>query len=151
MPVLEATLAAKPLPYARILEIDRKIREMTFPESFKPYVKLSDGEAQFYSPSLSMRDFYLSQFRTVTMQYLHRSFFAQAVLDHPVNPLLSSFAPSFLTAYRCASIIVKAAAHQFDRCARMAMRVWFFVHHVFSAAVSVFSQVYGMDLTFPRL
>jgi hypothetical protein len=69
------------------------------------------------------------------MLYLHRSFFAQAMLDHPSNPLLSPFAPSFLTAYRCASIIVKASVHQFDRCAEMAMRVWFLMCHTFSAAV----------------
>lgn len=70
------------------------------------------------------------------MLYLHRSFFAQAMLDHPSNPLLSPFAPSFLTAYRCASIIIKATAHQYDRCAQMAMRVWFLLYHTFSAAVS---------------
>lgn len=70
------------------------------------------------------------------MLYLHRSFFAQAMLDHPSNPLLSPFAPSFLTAYRCASVIIKASTHQFDRCAEMAMRVWFLMYHTFSAAVS---------------
>lgn len=71
------------------------------------------------------------------MLYLHRSFFAQAVLDYPANPLLSQFAPSFLTAYRCASVIIRAAAHQFERCAALAMRVWFLMYHTFSAAVSI--------------
>lgn len=69
------------------------------------------------------------------MLYLHRSFFAQAMLDHPTNPLLSPFAPSFLTAYRCAAVIIRASAHQFDRCAEMAMRVWILMYHMFSAAV----------------
>jgi len=73
------------------------------------------------------------------MIYLHRSFFAQAMLDHPTNPLLSSFAPSFLTAYRCAAVIIKASAHLFERNAAMAMRVWFLMYHTFSAAVSVAS------------
>lgn len=72
----------------------------------------------------------------IAMIYLHRSFFAQAMLDHPTNPLLSPFAPSFLTAYRCASIIIKASAHLFERCAAMAMRLWFLMYHTFSAAVS---------------
>lgn len=57
------------------------------------------------------------------MLYLHRSFFAQAMLDHPNNPLLSPFAPSFLTAYRSASVIIKASAHLFERCGAMAMRL----------------------------
>lgn len=71
------------------------------------------------------------------MLYLHRSFFAQAVLDYPANPLLSPFAPSFLTAYRCASVVIRAAAHQFERCAPLAMRLWFLLCHTFSAAVII--------------
>jgi hypothetical protein len=72
---------------------------------------------------------------TPVMIYLHRSFFAQAMLDHPTNPLQSTFAPSFLTAYRCASIIIKATAHHFDRCEELAKRIWFLLYHTFSAAV----------------
>ena len=72
----------------------------------------------------------------VAMMYLHRSFFAQALLDYPTNPLLSPFAPSFLTAYRCASMIIKASAHLFERCADMAMRLWFLNYQTFSASVS---------------
>lgn len=73
------------------------------------------------------------------MIYLHRSFFAQAMLDFPANPLRSPFATSFLTAYRSASVIIKATAYQFDRCAEMAMRVWFLLHHTFSAAVRLYA------------
>lgn len=69
------------------------------------------------------------------MIYLHRSFFAQAMLDFPTNPLRSPFATSFLTAYRSASVIIKGTAYQFDRNAEMAMRVWFLLHQTFSAAV----------------
>ncbi|KAJ8461802.1 hypothetical protein ONZ45_g18167 [Pleurotus djamor] len=135
--VAETTLTAKSPSYSTVLDLDRKVRELSFPAAFKPYVSKEDGEEEYYSSSLSLRGFYASQHRTVTMLYLHRSFFAQAMLDHPNNPLLSPFAPSFLTAYRCASIIIKATAHQFDRCAEMAMRVWFLLYHTFSAAVIV--------------
>ncbi|KAF4592617.1 hypothetical protein EYR38_008316 [Pleurotus pulmonarius] len=135
--VAEATLTAKSPSYSTVLDLDRKVRELSFPAAFKPYVNKEDGEEEYHSSSLSLRGFYASQHRTVTMLYLHRSFFAQAMLDHPSNPLLSPFAPSFLTAYRCASIIIKATAHQYDRCAQMAMRVWFLLYHTFSAAVIV--------------
>ncbi|KAF8074719.1 fungal-specific transcription factor domain-containing protein [Lyophyllum atratum] len=135
--VADTTLVAKSPSYTTVLELDRKVREISFPTSFKPYVKREDGEEDFYSSSLSLQGFYASQHRTVTMLYLHRSFFAQAMLDHPSNPLLSPFAPSFLTAYRCASVIIKASSHQFDRCAEMAMRVWFLMYHTFSAAIIV--------------
>ncbi|KAG6827273.1 hypothetical protein H0H92_012509 [Tricholoma furcatifolium] len=135
--VSEATLVAKSSSYSTILELDRKVREISFPTSFKPYVTREDGDELYYSSSHSLQGFYASQHRTVTMIYLHRSFFAQAMLDHPTNPLLSPFAPSLLTALRSASIIIRATAHQFDRCAEMAMRVWFLMLHTFSAAIIV--------------
>jgi hypothetical protein len=155
--VVEATLTATSPSYKTVLDLDKKVREVSFPTAFKPYVQREDGEEEYLSSSSSLRGFYASQHRTVSelsippmtcvlysnppspaMLYLHRSFFAQAMLDHPSNPLLSPFAPSFLTAYKCASIIVKASVHQFDRCAEMAMRVWFLMCHTFSAAVRSF-------------
>ena len=71
----------------------------------------------------------------VAMLYLHRSFFAQTMLDHPDNPLSSPFAPSFLAACRSASIIIKAAENLFRRSAPVASRVWFLMYHMLSAAV----------------
>ncbi|KAJ3574766.1 hypothetical protein NP233_g1545 [Leucocoprinus birnbaumii] len=102
--VAEATLAAKTPSYKMILDLDHKVRELSFAAAFKPYATREDGEEEFYSSSLSLRGFYASQHRTV-------------MLDHPANPLLSPFAPSFLTAYRSASIVIRAAAHQFERSA----------------------------------
>ncbi|KAJ6573486.1 hypothetical protein DFH09DRAFT_916018 [Mycena vulgaris] len=135
MALAETTLTAKAPGYATVLELDRRVRELSVPDSFKPYATRADGDEEYYSSAASLRGFYASQYRTVTMVYLHRSFFAQAMLDFPTNPLRSPFATSFLTAYRSASVIIKATAYQFDRCAEMAMRVWFLLHHTFSAAV----------------
>ncbi|KAK0210193.1 fungal-specific transcription factor domain-containing protein, partial [Desarmillaria ectypa] len=139
--VVDATLTAQAPSYATILDLDKKVRQITFPASFNPYVKLEDGREEYYSSAKSLKDFYASQHRTVTMLYLHRSYFAQAILDFPSNPLLSPFAPSFLTAYRSASVVIKAAAHQFDRSADVVTGVWFLLYHVFSSAVVVGSVV----------
>ncbi|KAG6856579.1 hypothetical protein H0H87_002967 [Tephrocybe sp. NHM501043] len=121
--VADATLVAKSPDYQTILDIDRKVREIHFPSTFKPYATRQDGDELYYSSSHSLQGFYASQHRTVTMLYLHRSYFAQAMIDHPTNPLLSPFAPSFLTAFRSASVIIRATAHQFERCAEMGMRI----------------------------
>ncbi|KAL0954269.1 hypothetical protein HGRIS_005397 [Hohenbuehelia grisea] len=139
--VLETTLTAKSPSYSTVLDLDRKVRELSFPAAFKPYARREDGEEEYFSSSLSLRAYYASQHRTVTMLYLHRSFFAQAMIDYPANPLLSPFAPSFLTAYRCASINIKATAHQFDRCPEIGYRLWFLLYHTFSSAVIVGSVV----------
>ncbi|PPR00530.1 hypothetical protein CVT24_005504 [Panaeolus cyanescens] len=136
--VAQTTLSADAVDYNVVLDLDKKVREISFPVSFNPYVgKEEVGPAIFHSSHLALRDFYASQHRTVTMIYLHRSFFAQAMLDYPTNPFLSPFAPSFLTAFRCASIIIKASAHLFERSADMALRVWFLMYHTFSAAIIV--------------
>ncbi|KAJ7187840.1 hypothetical protein C8R46DRAFT_879113 [Mycena filopes] len=135
MAMAEATLAAKPPGYTTVLELDRRVRELSVPDSYKPYPTRTDGEAEYHSSSASLRGSYANQYRAVTMIYLHRSFFAQAMLDFPANPLRSPFATSFLTAYRSASVIIKGTAYQFDRCADMAMRVWVLMHQTFSAAV----------------
>ncbi|KAJ7837426.1 fungal-specific transcription factor domain-containing protein [Mycena olivaceomarginata] len=135
MALAEATLAAKPPGYNTVLELDRRVRELSVPDSYKPYPTRADGEEEYFSSAGSLRGAYAGQYRAVTMIYLHRSFFAQAMLDFPTNPLRSPFATSFLTAYRSASVIIKGTAYQFDRNAEMAMRVWFLLHQTFSAAV----------------
>lgn len=56
--------------------------------------------------------------------YIHRSFFAQAMLDHPANPLRSPYAPSFLAAYRCASGVIKSGLNHFDRFPDLCGRWW---------------------------
>ncbi|KAJ7220756.1 hypothetical protein GGX14DRAFT_431972, partial [Mycena pura] len=71
--------------------------------------------------------------------YIHRSFFAQAIIEQPVNPLKSIYAPSFLAAYRSSATILKSVREQFavmPTCAR----VWTMWTFAFSAAV-VFGTV----------
>ncbi len=64
--VAEATLTAKSTSYSTVLDLDRKVRELSFPAAFKPYVNKEDGEEEYHSSSLSLRGFYASQHRTVS-------------------------------------------------------------------------------------
>lgn len=64
--VADATLIAKSPTYSTILDLDRKVREISFPSNFNPYVTKDAGPEIFHSSSLSMRDFYASQHRTVS-------------------------------------------------------------------------------------
>ncbi|KAF7337693.1 hypothetical protein MSAN_02242800 [Mycena sanguinolenta] len=140
MALAEATLAARPPGYATVLELDRRVRELSMPDSYKPYyqdILLAQMGRSNITLALQACAL-LMPVNTVpvpAMIYLHRSFFAQAMLDFPSNPLRSPFATSFLTAYRSASVIIKGTAYQFDRNSEMAMRVWFILHQTFSAAI----------------
>jgi len=60
----------------------------------------------------------------LALLYIHRSFFAQAMLDHPANPLRSPFAPSFLAAYRCASGVIKSSLNHYARFPELSARWW---------------------------
>jgi len=77
----------------------------------------------------------------VALLFIHRSFFAQAMLDHPVNPLRSPYAPSFLAAYRCASGVIKSSLNHYDRFPDLCRRWWAVGSQVFSAAIIVGSIV----------
>jgi hypothetical protein len=66
MRLAEVTLTAKSPGYSTVLELDRKVRELSVPDSFKPYATLEDGDEEYYSSSSSLRGFYASQYRTVS-------------------------------------------------------------------------------------
>ncbi|KXN83717.1 hypothetical protein AN958_00859 [Leucoagaricus sp. SymC.cos] len=127
--VLEQSLTAETPQYQTILELDRKVREKRLPPHLNVYMS---PEEEHFTPSVYMRGCVLGQFRAVTLLYIHRSWFAQAMLDHPVNPLRSPYAPSFLAAYRCASGVIKITLNHFDRFPELCCRWW-----VFSAAIIV--------------
>ncbi|KAF7301357.1 Zn(2)-C6 fungal-type domain-containing protein [Mycena indigotica] len=110
--ITERTLTAETPSYETVLELDRLVRAKTLPPYLNVFLTRDD---QNCTPSTYMRGCLLGQFRSVALLYIHRTFFAQAMLDHPVNPLRSPYAPSFLAAYRCASGMIKANLNHFER------------------------------------
>ncbi|KAG1874537.1 fungal-specific transcription factor domain-containing protein [Suillus subalutaceus] len=126
--IIELTLSAELPSYDTILELDRKVREQVVRDDYT-------------TPSAYIRGRMLFQFRTTTMLFIHRSFFAQALLDFPTNPLRSPYAPSFLAAYRCASAMIKTTVLNFQVFPDLFMRWWPIWSHLLSAAVIVGSIV----------
>ncbi|TBU24176.1 fungal-specific transcription factor domain-containing protein [Dichomitus squalens] len=136
--VVDGVLAAKPPSYAKVLEYDRQIRQTTLP-NVRLYLR--PDEANYSNPSVVLRSFFLSHFRSITMIHIHRTFFAQALLDNPTNPLSSPYAPSFLAANRCASILLRSFLHHWNRSPEICSRFWGMWTHAFSAAVILGSTV----------
>ncbi|KZP26863.1 hypothetical protein FIBSPDRAFT_731858, partial [Athelia psychrophila] len=135
-PVIKLTLAAAPPSYKTILELDRKVRQKTVP----PTLKAGNAGGEISTNSY-LQGSLLSQFRTLTILYLHKSFFAQALIDHPENPLLSRYAPSFLAASSCASTIIRMSVQHYEKVPEFCLRWWSMWTHLFSAAVIVGSIV----------
>ncbi|TFK76007.1 hypothetical protein BDN72DRAFT_756432 [Pluteus cervinus] len=136
--ITETTLTAEPPRYQTILELDRKVRGKVLP----PHLNVRLGaEDQDCSVSRYFRGCLLGQYRSLALLYIHRSFFAQALLDHPANPLKSPYAPSFLSAYRCASFVIKCLMSDYEKFPDLCNRWWNVWNHLFSAAVIVGSIV----------
>ncbi|KAJ3798734.1 fungal-specific transcription factor domain-containing protein [Lentinula aff. detonsa] len=164
--VVSRTLTAETPTYATIMELDRKVREFPLPEDFmdrgagssakdaglgghpntfpsaSTYANppTAESEGQDSDMSLSFMKCVLDHVRETVLMYIHRSFFAQAIIDQPTNPLKSVYAPSFLAAYRGAATILKSVREQFILWPNSCARFWTMWTFAFSAAV-VFGTV----------
>lgn len=67
--------------------------------------------------------------------YIHRTFFAKALLDHPEDPMLSQYAHSYLSAYRAALSMLKCVREHYAQFPNLTGRFWSLWSHAFSAAV----------------
>ena len=61
--VIDGMLAAKPPSYAKVLEFDRQIRQTTLP-NVRLYLR--PDEANYSNPSVVLRSFFLSHFRSIS-------------------------------------------------------------------------------------
>lgn len=71
----------------------------------------------------------------IALLYVHRCFFAQALADHPTDPLRSQYAPSFLAGYRSACNLIATVREQFAIYPVQIARFWVLWTHAFSSAV----------------
>ncbi|KAK7053433.1 hypothetical protein VNI00_004059 [Paramarasmius palmivorus] len=142
--------------YDTILDLDKRVRQHWVPPSMD--LTREPGENGTISPPYkytrgimlaSSSGFVLLECASSTltlhfrsaMMHIHRSWFVQAILDYPLNPLCSPYAPSFLAAYRTASITVQLCVRYFTRYSELLSRWWAISNGLFSAGVIIGSIV----------
>ncbi|KZP04803.1 hypothetical protein FIBSPDRAFT_940817 [Athelia psychrophila] len=135
-PVMKLTLSAAPPSYKVILELDSKVREMVLPPALKASIT-SEGASTYINAGSHMKSYLLLNFRSVGMLYIHRSFFAQALLGYPENPLRSPYATSFLATYRAASVVIRSTFKHLELYPELFMRWWGAWTQLFSSAIIV--------------
>ncbi|KAF9233911.1 hypothetical protein BU15DRAFT_90182 [Melanogaster broomeanus] len=128
-PVVEITQAARPPSYDAVLDLDRKIREFPVPRA--------EGPDNADRMTLQIQSFARSHYRELTLLFLHRGFFAQALTDFPWDPLRSPLRQSFLTAYQCASVILRVTRDHFAEQPVLCARVWRIWSFAFSAGLII--------------
>ncbi|KAI6096181.1 fungal-specific transcription factor domain-containing protein [Pisolithus croceorrhizus] len=133
--VVQHIQAAKVPKYSDITELDRKIRDMELPIYTQRPPDAGAGLEE------TMKYYMPSNYRNMTLLYVHRCFFAEAVSSNPANPMKSPYAPSFLAGYRSSWEFLASLRTQYDHHPAQIARLWCIWSHAFSSAVVLSSVV----------
>ncbi|KAF5313331.1 hypothetical protein D9611_008642 [Ephemerocybe angulata] len=133
--VVQGTLTSRAPKYSIILELDRKVRDMELPLYAQGSPPEGVGLAQ------TMSHFMPTNYRELTLLYIHRCFFAHALSSNPQDPIKSQYAPSFLAGYRSACTIINSVKTQFTLFPAQIARFWVLWTHAFSASVMISSVI----------
>ncbi|KAG9017106.1 hypothetical protein FRB90_001710 [Tulasnella sp. 427] len=144
--VINASFGATPPTYDQILKLDRELRDYYIPPSFQVAGINEDGKPRPQLPSnpplsLALQSHAVAMLRENALLYMHRSFFAKALSEHPDDPFKSRYAASVLACHRsaCAIIILVRKLHYVEP--RIVLRFWYFWVHSFTASVVLASIV----------
>ncbi|KAI0640172.1 hypothetical protein C8Q77DRAFT_1045369 [Trametes polyzona] len=97
--VMTATSGAKPPTYAKVFELDRRIRDFAVPASLRiPCTPQTQPEPT----DVVMQRLFVTLEKENTLLNLHRPYFSIAVRDAPQDPLRHKFGPSVMSIYRSA-------------------------------------------------
>ncbi|KAF9522689.1 fungal-specific transcription factor domain-containing protein [Crepidotus variabilis] len=141
--VIDRAFGARPPNYKLIQDLDAKVRNWYIPPSLRVpgfgrgnnVSAAPTGESEKPSVQLTMQRYVAYAIREMTLFYMHRGFFAQAMEDSPTDPMGSKYAPSVLAAYNCATSFVSLIDSLFNQHPQLTERMWFLLTHVFSCAI----------------
>ncbi|KAG0709151.1 fungal-specific transcription factor domain-containing protein [Suillus ampliporus] len=143
--VHDQAFGAKTPTYATVLQLDRKLRAFPVPPALQVAgFGASTGPTDTqYSESvmLMLQRHIVLAVREMNLLYLHRSFFARAVTDHPKDPLGSPYGTSVIAAYRSAGSLVALMRNLHTQLKEPSERIWFLWGHMFSCAIVLGSVV----------
>ncbi|TFK74898.1 hypothetical protein BDN72DRAFT_758817 [Pluteus cervinus] len=147
--VHDQAFGAKTPSYRTIQELDRKVRADYVPPSLQvPGFGGAKSGIELDQPSveLTMQRYTAFAIKEMTLFYMHRGFFAQALEDSPSDPMGSKYAQSVLAAYGSACTFIGLVESLFKQHPTLTERMWFLFTHVFSCAI-----VLGSIATKPQM
>lgn len=124
--------------YKVIQELDKKVRTWYIPPSLQvPGFGNTKMGVDVEQPSveLTMQRYIAFAIKEITLFYMHRGFFAQALEDNPGDPMGSKYSQSVLAAYTSATSFVGLIESLFKQHPALTERMWFLFTHVFSCAI----------------
>ncbi|RDB15834.1 putative transcriptional regulatory protein C1F7.11c [Hypsizygus marmoreus] len=140
----DQAFGAKMPTYATVLQLDRKMRAFPVP----PLLQVAGFGSSETRPGgfpetimLTLQRHIVLAIREMNLLYLHRSFFARAISDHPKDPLGSPYGTSVIAAYRSAGSLVALMRNLHTQLHEPSERLWFLWTHMFSCAIVLGSIV----------
>ncbi|KAL1754344.1 fungal-specific transcription factor domain-containing protein [Schizophyllum commune] len=127
--VSQGVLTARAPRYSIILDLDRKVRNMELPKYAQGDPPTGVGLGK------TMLHFMPINYKELTLQYIHRCFFAHA-LTTSADPMKSEYAPSFTAGYLSAKTMISSVKQQFLLFPKQICRFWVLWTHAFSSSVS---------------
>lgn len=140
----DQAFVAKMPRYATVLQLDRKLRAFPVPPILQIAGFGSSQPRQSAHPDtimLTLQRHIVLAIRETNLLYLHRSFFARAISDHPKDPLGSPYGTSVIAAYRSAGSLVALMRNLHTQLPEPSERIWFLWTHMFSCAIVLGSIV----------
>ncbi|KAF9078131.1 fungal-specific transcription factor domain-containing protein [Rhodocollybia butyracea] len=143
----DQAFGAKTPTYTTVLQLDRKLRAFPVPSilqvaGFGSSEPMPPGFQD--STMLTLQRHIVLAIREMSdsdLLYLHRSFFARALTDHPKDPLGSPYGTSVIAAYRSAGSLVALMRNLHSQLKDLSERIWFLWTHMFSCAIILGSIV----------
>ncbi|TFK39369.1 fungal-specific transcription factor domain-containing protein [Crucibulum laeve] len=140
----DQAFGAKMPTYATVLQLDRRMRAFPVP----PVLQVAGFGSSEPRPGgfpetimLTLQRHIVLAIREMNLLYLHRSFFARAISDHPKDPLGSPYGTSVIAAYRSAGSLVALMRNLHTQLKEPSERMWFLWTHMFSCAIVLGSIV----------
>ncbi|KAF5336144.1 hypothetical protein D9611_006191 [Ephemerocybe angulata] len=124
--------------YDTIQELDKKVREWYVPPSLMvPGFGNAKIGTEVEQPSieLTMQRYVGFAIKEITLFYMHRGYFAQALEDNSTDPMGSKYASSVFAAHRSAMTFVALIESLYKQQPQLTERMWFLFTHVFSCAI----------------
>lgn len=140
----DQAFGAKTPTYATILQLDRKLRAFPVPSILQVagFGNSDPRSGQFPETiALTLQRHIVLAIRESNLLYLHRSFFARAISDHPKDPLGSPYGTSVIAAYRSAGSLIALMRNLHTQLKEPSERIWFLWTHMFSCAIILGSIV----------
>ncbi|KAI0828999.1 fungal-specific transcription factor domain-containing protein [Trametes gibbosa] len=98
--IMTTAFGAKQPGYAKVMELDRKVRDFPVPSSLR--VQCGAVEEPGPTTALCVQRMAATILKETTLLNLHRPYFSQALNDMPEDPLRHKYGPSVMAIYRSA-------------------------------------------------